>query len=83
MRVGDATFYLRFLAGLRGNRSLSERALQSLADGKKTRVGSDDPAGTQEALALRTRLVRLTGFDRSAESARTSLATIDSVICIP
>jgi flagellar hook-associated protein 3 FlgL len=80
MRIGDATFYLRFLAGLQENRARSEQALRSLADGKKVRSASDDPAGTQEALALRTRLVRLTGFDRSAELARTSLATIDSVL---
>lgn len=80
MRIGDATFYLRFLAGLRENRARSEQALRELADGKKVRSASDDPAGTQESLALRTRLARLAGYDRSAASARASLATVDSVL---
>jgi len=80
MRVGDATFYLRFLSGLQANRERSERALASLADGKKVRVASDDPVGAQESLMLRKRLVQVAGFDRAAGSSRTALGAIDGAL---
>ena len=80
MRVGSESFYLRFLAGLERGRARSLDALQDLADGKKVRVGSDDPVGSQFALALRSRLVRLGGFERAANSTRADLATLDRVL---
>lgn len=80
MRVGSESFYLRFLAGLERGRARSLAALEDLADGKKVRVGSDDPVGSQFALALRGRLVRLGGFERAANSTRADLATLDRVL---
>lgn len=71
---------MNLLGGLRANRARSEQALASLADGKKIRVASDNPVGAQESLGLRQRLVRLAGFDRSAEAGRTTLSTIESVL---
>jgi flagellar hook-associated protein 3 FlgL len=78
--VADATFYLRFLAGLGLARERSDRAIAGLADGKKVRAASDDPAGAHVALALRGRLARLNGFERAAQAARADLATIDRVL---
>lgn len=80
MRVGDASFYLRFLAGLDRNRTVLSRATEQLADGKRVRRGSDDPAGAQASLALRGRLVQIEGFDRSAQTARFDLATLDNTL---
>jgi len=80
VRVGSESFYLRFLAGLERGRARSLDALEDLADGKKVRVGSDDPVGSQVALALRGRLVRLGGFERAANSTRVDLATLDRVL---
>ena len=80
MRVGDATLYARFLSGLRFHKQNLSDALQALADGKRVRSASDDPPGAHASLALRARLTRIEGFDRSAQAARTDLATLDRVL---
>lgn len=80
MRIGDATFYLRFLSGLRAQRASSATAIEGLADGKRVRVGSDDPSGASQSLVLRARLARIAGYDGSAAAARTDLSTMDNVL---
>jgi len=80
MRVGDRTFYLRFLAGLAAADERTARGLDGLTDGKQVRRASDDPSGHHTSLALRARLTRIAGFDRSANAARTDLATIDNAL---
>jgi flagellar hook-associated protein 3 FlgL len=80
VRVGDATFFRQILAGLESARERSSRALLEMADGKKVRRASDDPAGAHIALSLRARLTRLEGFDRAARTGRTDLATLDRVL---
>jgi hypothetical protein len=80
MRVGDATFYAKFLAGLERSRSRSGIALEGLADGKKVRLASADPAGAAESLALRGRWVRLQGFSRSGGSAESALVALENVL---
>jgi flagellar hook-associated protein 3 FlgL len=80
MRVGDATFYLRFLTGLSRYRVRSDNLLEGLADGKKVRAASDDPAGVHETLSLRAKLARLSGYDKSASAARMDLATIEGAL---
>jgi flagellar hook-associated protein 3 FlgL len=80
VRVGDATLYARFLSGLRIHKQSLSDSLQALADGKRVRSASDDPPGAHASLALRARLTRIEGFDRSAQAARTDLATLDRVL---
>lgn len=80
MRVTDQSFVLRFLQGIAASRQRSLDALETLGDGKRVRTASDDPASASESLALRTRLARLAGLDRSAQTARTDLSSIDSIL---
>ena len=80
MRVADQSFYTRLLAGLAMQRARTNENLGRLADGKNVRVASDDPSGHHASMGLRTRLVRIAGFDRSADAARTDLATIERAL---
>jgi flagellar hook-associated protein 3 FlgL len=80
LRVTDDQLFARYLEGFRSNQARLDRALRALADGKKVRHASDDPAGASTALALRARLVRLEAFERSGASARVGLQTLDDAL---
>lgn len=80
MRVGDATVYRNFLRGFEAATEKISRAMNSLADGKRVRVGSDDPVAAHASLGLRARLVRLEGFRRAAGSARAGLLAMDQAL---
>lgn len=80
MRVGDQSFYLRLLTGLENARGSTSRGLDRMSDGKRVRTASDDPAAAHLALQARGRVVALSGFDRSAQAARTDLSAIDSAL---
>jgi flagellar hook-associated protein 3 FlgL len=80
MRIVDQAFYIRFLTGLNASRERTASALESLGDGRRVRVGSDDPGGVRESISLRARVARLAGLDRSAQAGRADLATIDDVL---
>lgn len=80
MRIADRTYYEQFTRGLAESRSAEARALAQLADGKRVRVSSDDPAAAHAALGLRSRLAALAGYERSAQAAQTDLATIDAAL---
>jgi flagellar hook-associated protein 3 FlgL len=80
VRVGDRTLFLHFLRGLASSRAATARAVESLGDGKRVRMASDDPVGARSALAFRGRLAAIEGYGRSAAAARTDLATLDSVL---
>ncbi len=80
MRVGDETYYYRFLIGLEAARDALDRSMEQLTDGKKVKRASDDPAGYHASLALRGRLVQLEGYARSGQAAHFDLSTIDSAL---
>ncbi|MBZ5637224.1 MAG: hypothetical protein LAO51_00555 [Acidobacteriia bacterium] len=80
MRVGDQSFYQRFLIGLEAARESTSHSLDQMSDGKRVRNASDDPAGAHTSLLLRGRVVQIQGFDRSAQAARTDLTAVDSAL---
>ena len=80
MKVSDASLYYRFLSGLDDGRRRLSRAVDQISDGKRVRTAFDDPAGAHTALALRGRLVQIQGYDRTAQSARSDLTTMDAAL---
>ena len=80
MRVTDTALFRQFLGSLSSSRSRAGSALNAIADGKRVRTGSDDPAGARISIELRGRLVRTEGYLRSGASARFDLSTIDNAI---
>jgi flagellar hook-associated protein 3 FlgL len=80
VRVTDNHLFDRYREAFGSNRTQLDRALRALADGKRVRHASDDPAGAATALELRARLVRLEAFDRSAAAARLDLQTLDDTL---
>lgn len=80
MRVPDSALYRFFMQGISSRRSDMDKAIRSLADGKRVRKASDDPSGASESLSLRGRLARIEGYQRAAKSGRFDLATVDNVL---
>ena len=80
MRVTDRSNYMNFLNGLERTREDLARAGEQLADGKRVRRMSDDPAQAPIALALRGRLAALEGYGNSASAATTDLNAVDQAL---
>jgi flagellar hook-associated protein 3 FlgL len=69
-----------YLRGIETQRFATERALESLADNRRVRQASDDPAAAHESLNLRGRAARLEGLQRTAAMARFDLESIEGVL---
>lgn len=80
MRITDQQLFNNFLRAFGNNRNQTATALEQLADGKRVRVPSDDPAGARTALQLRGRLARLEGYTRTGESIRSDLITVENTL---
>lgn len=80
MRVSDASVNSNLTARIGAQRSRLSILQERIASGKRINRPSDDPAGTDAVLRLRTSQTEIEGFGRSAKAANQRLqATDDSL----
>lgn len=80
MRVTPGMMNAQVLRDLQGALAALARQQSQLSSGRRITAPSDDPAGTAQALTIRSRQAAAEQFKKNVAEARDSLAAADSVL---
>ncbi len=80
MRVTPGMMNAQVLRDLQGALAALARQQSQLSSGRRITAPSDDPAGTAQALTIRSRQTAAEQFKKNVAEARDSLAAADSVL---